>query len=149
VAGRILFLITLMLILTACSSSSLVTPTSTPTLPLLIMDEVHFLDSNAVYTIPPGDGFILDSRSYTFRIPPTSSGPLVPNFFQIIGDSQYYGMEWESEELVHKITAHQLTPLSGTTAFNGFKAGQRFVVAVGNMTGGFFTPLWTANVEVR
>jgi len=58
-------------------------------------------------------------------------------------------MEWESEELIHKITADQLQPLSGTTAFNGFKAEQRFVVAVGNMTDGMFTPLWTATVEVR
>jgi hypothetical protein len=113
------------------------------------MDEVHFLDKSAVYTIPPGNGFILDSRSYTYRIPPSSSGPLVANYFQIIGDSQYYGTEWQSEERIHRITADQLKPLSGATAFNGFQTGQRFLVAVGNMTDGFFIPLWTATIEVR
>jgi hypothetical protein len=118
-------------------------------LPLVIMDEVHFLDKSAVYIIPAGNGFILDSRSYTFRIPPTASGPLVPNYFQMIGNNQYYGMKWESEELIHRITADQLEPLSGATAFDGFNAGQRYLVAVGNMTDGIFTPLWTATIEVK
>lgn len=147
--GRLLFLIALTVILTACSGSAAATPTPTPMLPLLIMDEVHFLDSNSVYTIPPGTGFILDSRSYTFRIPPTASGPLVPNYFQMIGDNRYYGMRWDAGELLHRITTDQLEPLSGATTLNGFEAGRRYLLAVGNMTDGVFTPLWTATVAVE
>ena len=148
--SRILFSITLTMILTACSSSASVTP-ATQTLPVLIMDDAHFQDKNTVYEIPAGNGFILDSQNYTFKVP-ANAGPVIANYVQLAQvdvNGEVYGMEWQSAESSHAITNEQLQPLSGAKAFDGFKTGQEVVIAVGNMNEGHFTPLWTATIDVK
>ena len=149
-ARKILFSIALVMILTACSSSASATPAA-GTLPVLVMDDAHFQDEKTVYEIPAGNGFMLDSQNYTFKIP-VEAGPVVANYVQLAQvdkNGGVYGMDWQRADSSHPITAEQLQPLSATKPFDGFKAGQQVVVAVGNMNEGHFTPLWTATINVK
>lgn len=156
---KILIFTILAMSVVACSSSPSVSATSTAeTLPVLVMDDAHFQSEKAVYEIPPGQGFILDTQGYKFQAPanagppPANTGPLVANYLQLVDvakDGQFYGMEWQTEAARNAVTVDKLQPLSGTDPLNGFKSGQTIVVAVGNTTDGFFTPLWTATIEVK
>ena len=148
--GRFLFLVTLAMALAACSSNASATPVA-ESLPVLVMDDAHFQNENVAYEIPAGEGFILDSKNYNFKVA-VNSGPLVPNYLQLVDvavDGEFYGMEWQSEATNNTVIADKLQPLSGTAPLDGFKPGQTVVVAVGNMTDGFFTPLWTSTIEVK
>ena len=148
--GRILYLVVLTLALAACTSSVTATPVA-ESLPVLVMDDAHFQNENLAYEIPAGTGFILDSKNYNFKVA-VNSGPLVPNYLQLVDvavDGEFYGMEWQSDLSSNAVIADELQPLSGTTPLDGFKPGQTVVVAVGNMTDGFFTPLWTSTIEVK
>jgi len=150
VLGRILCLVVLTLALAACTSSVTATPVA-ESLPVLVMDDAHFQNENLAYEIPAGMGFILDSKNYNFKVA-VNSGPLVPNYLQLVDvavDGEFYGMEWQSEATNNTVIADKLQPLSGTAPLDGFKPGQTVVVAVGNMTDGFFTPLWTSTIEVK
>ena len=148
--GKILFFVVLTITLAACSSNASATPVA-ESLPVLVMDDAHFQNENVTYEIPAGNGFILDAKNYTFKVP-ANAGPLPANYLQLVDvavDGEFYGMEWQSDQSSNAITVDRLQPLSGTSAFGGFKTGQTVVVAVGNMTESFFTPLWTATIEVK
>jgi hypothetical protein len=135
--------------LAACSNAS-ATPVA-ESLPVLVMDDAHFQNENVAYEIPAGNGFILDAKNYTFKVP-SNAGPLTANYLQLVDvavDGEFYGMEWQSEASSNAVTADKLQPLSGTVPLDGFISGQTVVIAVGNMTDGFFTPLWTATIEVK
>ena len=147
---KILFFVVLTVMLAACNPTPSVTPAA-ETLPVLIMDDEHFQDETVVYEIPAGNGFILDGENYTFQVP-ANSRPLVANYFQLVDvavDGEFYGMDWQSEAPSNSVTVDKLQPLSGNTSLTGFRSGQTMIVAVGNMTDGFFIPLWTATIEVK
>jgi hypothetical protein len=145
VVGKISFLVTLLVVLAACSSSA-----TNESLPVLVMDDAHF-QLEAIYQIPAGTGFILDSKNYKFQIP-ANSGPLVANYMQlkdVAKDGQFYGMELQPDATSNTITVDKLQPLSATEPLKSFRSGQTVVVAVGNMAEGHFVPLWTATIAFK
>ncbi|MBI5842584.1 MAG: hypothetical protein HZB19_21045 [Chloroflexi bacterium] len=146
---RILYFIALAILLAACSSN--VSTPEADTLPVLVVDEAHFQDETLVYEIPAGNGFVLDARNYTYQIP-VGAGPVTANYLQLVEiaqEGEIFGMELSVGASRSSITADQLLPLTGTSDFGGFGAGQQFVIAIGNMNEERFIPLWTATIEVK
>ncbi len=108
------------------------------------------------YDIPAGDGFVLDTSTLQLQIPPSLniSGP---NSIQVVVDRQmYYGATWGSSQSSYILNAETLKPLQGSKPFDGLKANQAVIIAIGYLdetghsTGqaGFY-PLWYAMAKVH
>ncbi len=108
------------------------------------------------YDIPAGDGFVLDTGTLHLQIPP-SLKISAPNSIQIVVDRQMsYGATWSASQSSYVLTAKTLKPLQGSKPFDGLKANQAVIIAIGYLdetgqtTGqaGFY-PLWYAIAKVH
>jgi hypothetical protein len=144
---RLLLVSTLLVLLfTACGTSSPAipaTPTAAP-LPVLVVDEQHMTTVNLAYEISAGDGFVLDASNYEF----SPAGE--PSLVQVVVSGRVFQGNWTSGATSQAVRAATLKPLAGSSQLAGFSAGQQLIISIGyQKTNGRFSPLWVAVVNIN
>ncbi len=137
-------------------------PASAAGLPVIAADEAHNsldLPGNPAiptYSIPHGDGFILDATAYTFK--PSKDAPgLTPNVAQVLFmDGGGYWVPLDTAGRRTTVTAGALRSIIGGDKSRLFVPGRQFILQVGRQdsTGGGTAPTrflrtWVASVNIQ
>ncbi len=131
-------------------------------LPILYIDKAHWQIQNTSgvepleYTISSRRGFIFSTEGFEFTLP-EGGDFTAPNIIQIVmGKDRLYAMAYEPGVTQYTVNAANLVPLYGSLPFNGFEAGQKFVIAVGHLAPPAkdnsqpkFTVLWAGVINVE
>jgi len=122
----------------------------------LIIDDEHLQlerpDGSAppVYTIPEGGRLTLDASGYKFKTEPANKTP--DSVHITIRKRQYY-CRWKPSEGRLLIDASVLRPVGSAPPFDGFRAGDTVVIAIGDvlLVGDKmeFDVIWVAMAQVR
>lgn len=130
--------------------------------PVIVVDDAHNhlgptrAAAPAVYTIVPGDGFVLDTTGYTFSVP-SNSPATTPNVAQVLVDKtkSMYALQWSRSTGKQRVSAATLAPLRRSPPFQRLEAGTTVVIAIGYQRGdaeepefGFY-PFWVSLVKVQ
>ncbi len=117
----------------------------------LVVDDAHSQigvpkDQKApTYALKAGPRLLVDASKYTFKAP---GGPA--NSLQLIlGPDAQYSVAWDPAHpsvVVSSLTAH---PNGTSKPFESFAAGQKVVVAIGNIKGTNFNVMWVGLADVK
>ena len=118
----------------ACASAALFSSCGTPA-PTIVVDAAHSQvgqpegKTGVHYVVAPTTRILLDARQFDFS---KSLYPDVqPNAVQVVlGDKRQYSAPWMASGRV-QLSRSTLQPLNGSPPFDGFRAGDQAVVAIG------------------
>jgi hypothetical protein len=103
-----------------------------------------------IYRIRASSSLILDATDYNFDIPPElRDKPL--NSVQVAQTKTHkFELTWQPGKTRFELSNATLHPLPGGQSFEGFKSGDKILVAIGVTSAPRkFAPVWTSIVEIE
>jgi len=103
----------------------------------LVIDSQHLMAGNqknqVAYTIKPTQKLVIDYSKYKFQ-PGTNGKISKPDTMSMIVDnSRQYYYKITGNKTKHTLSANTLTHRVGFKSFTGLKAGDKFILAIGNL----------------
>ncbi len=126
-------------------------------IPIIVLDDAHNHASSqeaSDYSIPASESLVVESGSYTIRVPEKLkvSGP---NALHLIhGAEGYYRVPWNGSGRA-QVNASTLEVIKGPAKFSGFKSGEKYMVGVGADSISDadkklrFSVMWVGTINVR
>jgi len=145
----------LLLILIMCAGSLSLSAADT-NLPVIKVDDKHQMNyyqpgtKPDIYEIHPAPNLVLDATGYTFDIPKeVREMPL--NSIQLIqSKTNIFEVPWKTATTRYDLSKETLRPLRGSKPFEGFKTGDKMVIAIGIVyEAKKFAVVWTSIIEVK
>lgn len=124
--------------------------------PVIKVDSAHLMMQRAdgsqadFYHAPACSSIVLDATGYTFDIPVELRGvPL--NSIQVVQDKTHqFSLMWEPKKTSYELSAATLHPLRGSQSFEGFKTGDKLVVAIGVFEQPKkFSVVWVGMIQIQ
>ena len=124
--------------------------------PVVKVDDAHLQMERAdgreakVYHIGACSGFILDATDYTFDFP-LALRDKPHKSIQVVQDRTHqFEVTWEPETTRYELSVATLQPLPGSQRFEGFRAGDKIVIAIGVVEDtGQFAVVWAGIIQVQ
>ncbi len=116
--------------------------------------------SRPFYRLSAGGAVDLDVSALPVAVPPqlAQTGVKGPNSVQVVvsgpGVNGDYSVEWRAGVPRVRLSVDSLKANTATPRFEGFRAGQQIIVAIGHLApktgsqGPVFTPMWVGMIQV-
>lgn len=105
--------------------------------PTIEIDEAHHQVERSYgseappYQIPASDSLIVDASGYEFGgAEGAANAP--PNMVQLVNNKGIYGADWDAQNKRAILNSTTLKVLRGDGPFPGFRAGESYILAIGN-----------------
>ena len=103
-----------------------------------------------VYRVRPASSVVLDAAGYTFDIPPAIRDKPLNSVQVVQSKTNQFELTWQPGTTRYELSKATLRPLPGSRPFEGFRSGDRMIVAIGVVyEARKFAPVWTSIVEVE
>ena len=121
---------------------------------VILVDDAHLqmqTKDNAAaefYSVAAAQSLVVDASGYKFRIPAELSFKGLNSLQLVLSKQERYSVPWSSDTGRQTLSARTLSPDSGSKVFQGFRAGQKGIVAIGHKDGDDFHVVWVGMFEV-
>jgi hypothetical protein len=144
----------ILLILSMCLSHSLYGADTNA--PVVKVDDKHQMNyyragtKPDAYEIRAAPSIVLDATGYTFDIPTEVRDKPLNSIQLVQSKTNQFELAWRNGITQYDLSKNTLRPLPGSKPFDGFKTGERMIIAIGIVyEPGKFAVVWTSIVEVK
>lgn len=124
--------------------------------PVVKVDDKHQMMNYPVgtkpkaYRVGASASMVLDATGYTFDVPPEIRDKPLNSVQLVQSKTNQFELTWRPGTTRYELAKATLRPLRGARPFEGFKAGDKMILAIGVVyEGRKFAPVWASVVEVE